>query len=224
MSEGNNLEGVINEVDQIRKMILSYLYNVHKRARSLKKTRVGIKVLKQYLRNLGLKEQKIVANLDYLIQSGWVKVENEVLEFKTPKGFIKKQVKSYYKITDLGINYFEGASEFQRVSKTLAGINITNVHGVTVIGEQNVVVNTQFVDLYRKLSLLSEAVRNSTQLSDKEKLEYVAEIETIKNQLAKPSPDKNILKLAWEKLEPLAKISGIASFFKQVAELMMSLI
>jgi len=205
--------------DEIRKAILEYLYRVHREARSLKKARVSMKELKRHFRMMGLKEQEIVRNLDYLIQSSWVIIEKEETEFKTPRGFVKKQVKPYYKISDLGINYFAGPSEFQRVSKSFSGINITNVQGVTVIGEQNVVVNTQFLDLYRRLSLLSEAVRNSTQLSDKEKLEYVAEIETIKDQLAKPSPDKNILKLAWDKLKPLAMVSGIVSFFKQVAEL-----
>lgn len=205
--------------DEIRKAILEYLYRVHREARSLKKARVSMKELKRHFRMMGLKEQEIVRNLDYLIQSSWVIIEKEETEFKTPRGFVKKQVKPYYKISDLGINYFAGPSEFQRVSKSFSGINITNVQGVTVIGEQNVVVNTQFLDLYRRLSLLSEAVRNSTQLSDKEKLEYVAEIETIKDQLAKPSPDKNILKLAWDKLKPLATVSGIVNFFKQVAEL-----
>lgn len=205
--------------DEIRKAILEYLYRVHREARSLKKARVSMKELKRHFRMMGLKEQEIVRNLDYLIQSSWVIIEKEETEFKTPRGFVKKQVKPYYKISDLGINYFAGPSEFQRVSKSFSGINITNVQGVTVIGEQNVVVNTQFLDLYRRLSLLSEAVRSSTQLSDKEKLEYVAEIETIKDQLAKPSPDKNILKLAWDKLKPLAMVSGIVSFFKQVAEL-----
>jgi hypothetical protein len=148
-----------------------------------------------------------------------VTVETEETEFKTPRGFIKKQVKPYYKISDIGITYFEGPSEFQRVSKSFSGINITNVQGVTVVGDQNVVVNTQYLDLYRRLSLLSEAVRGSAQLSDKEKLDYVTEIETIKDQLAKQSPDKSIIRLAWEKLKPLATVSGVMSFFKQVAEL-----
>ena len=130
----------------------------------------------------------------------------------------QKQTKQYYKISDVGINYFEGPSKFQRISKSFSGINITNVQGVTVVGDQNIVVNTQYLDLYRKLSLLSEAVRGSAQLSDREKLEYVMEIETIKDQLAKLSPDKNIIRLAWEKLKPLAKVAGIITFFKQVAE------
>ena len=205
--------------DEIRKIILEYLYNIHKKARSLKKARVSMKDLKKGLKERGLREQEIIRNLDYLIQSGWVTVEREETEFKTPKGFTRKQVKEYYKISDTGINYFEGPSEFQRVAKSFSGINITNIQGVTVVGDQNVVVNTQYLDLYRRLSLLSEAVRNSAQLTDKEKLEYVMEIETIKDQLAKPSPDKNIIKLAWEKLKPLATISGIMTFFKQVAEI-----
>ena len=205
--------------DEIRKIILEYLYNIHKKARSLKKARVSMKDLKKGLKERGLREQEIIRNLDYLIQSGWVTVEREETEFKTPKGFTRKQVKEYYKISDTGINYFEGPSEFQRVAKSFSGINITNIQGVTVVGDQNVVVNTQYLDLYRRLSLLSEAVRNSGQLTDREKLEYVMEIETIKDQLAKPSPDKNIIKLAWEKLKPLATISGIMTFFKQVAEI-----
>jgi len=205
--------------DEIRKIILEYLYNIHKKARSLKKARVSMKDLKRGLKERGLREQEIIRNLDYLIQSGWVTVEREETEFKTPRGFTRKQVKEYYKISDSGINYFEGPSEFQRVAKSFSGINITNIQGVTVVGDQNVVVNTQYLDLYRRLSLLSEAVRNSGQLTDKEKLEYVMEIETIKDQLAKLSPDKNIIKLAWEKLKPLATISGIMTFFKQVAEI-----
>jgi len=204
--------------DEIRKKILEYLYKVHRRARSLKSVRVSIGRLKKDLKKLGLKEQEIVDNLDYLIQSRWVTVENEETEFKTPRGFTKKQVKPYYKISDIGINYFEGPSEFQRVSKSFSGINITNIQGVTVVGDQNAVVNTQYLDLYRKLSLLSEAVRGSAQLSDKEKLEFVTEIETIKDQLAKPLPDKNIIRLAWNKLKPLATVSGLITLFKQVAE------
>ena len=210
--------------DEIRKIILEHLYKIHKKARSLKKARVSIKDLKKGLKERGLREQEIIRNLDYLIQSGWVTVEREETEFKTPRGFTRKQVKEYYKISDSGINYFEGPSEFQRVAKSFSGINITNIQGVTVVGEQNVVVNTQYLDLYRRLSLLSEAVRNSGQLNDKEKLEYVMEIETIKDQLAKPSPDKNIIKLAWEKLKPLATVSGIMTFFKQVAEIIGGLI
>jgi hypothetical protein len=220
----NNKKVAYKTNDEVRKAILEFLYKIHKGARSLRSARVSMGALKNGLKKIGLKEQEIVNNLDYLIQSHWITVETEESEFKTPKGFIRKQKKEYYKISDIGINYFEGPSEFQRVEKSISGINITNIQGVTVIGDQNIVVNTQYRDLYKSLSLLSEVVRNSSQLSDLEKLNYVMEIETIKNQLSKPLPDENIVKLAWEKLKPLATVSGIVSFFQQVNELIRGLV
>jgi hypothetical protein len=180
--------------------------------------------LKEELKKLGLREHEIVSNLDYLIQSGFVKVEVEESEFTTPRGIVRKQRKEFYKISDAGINYLEGPSEFQRVEKSISGINITNIQGVTIVGDQNVVVNTRYLDLYRRLSLLSDAVRNSAQLSDEEKLNYTKDIDTFKDQLSKPSPDRNIVRLAWEKLKPLATVAGIVSFFKQVAELIGGLV
>lgn len=210
--------------DEIRKIILEFLYGVHKKAKSLERTHVPISELKKELKKLGLKDQEIVSNLDYLIQARWITVDTDTYEFKTQRGFTRKQTKKYYKISDTGINFFEGPSQFQRVEKSISGINITNIQGVTVVGDQNVVVNTQYLDLYRALTRLSEVVRTSDQLSDEKKLNYTMDIDTIKDQLSKPSPDKNIIKLAWEKLTPLATVSGIASFFKQVADLIKSVI
>ena len=140
--------------DEIRRIILKFLYDVHRKARSMKSARVPISKLKSELKKLGLKEHEIVSNLDYLIQAGWVKVESEEVEFKTPKGFTKRQKREYYKISDSGINYFEGPSKFQRVEKSVYGINVTNIQGVTVIGDQNVIVNTKYLDLYRSLSVI----------------------------------------------------------------------
>ena len=210
--------------DKTRKVILGYLYDVHTAARSRRRTHVPISELKTNLKKLGLREHEIVSNLDFLIQSGWVNVEVEESEFKTPRGFIRKQTKEYYKISDSGMVFFEGPSVFQKVDKSISGINVNNIQGVTIVGHQNVVVNTQHLDLYRSLSILSEVVRNSAQLSDEAKLNYVKDIETIKEQLSKPSPDRNIIKLVWEKLKPLATVSGIVTFFKQVAELVVSLL
>jgi hypothetical protein len=204
--------------DTVRKVILKFLYEVHETARSLKSNRVPVSKLKQELKKRGFKEQDIMSELDYLIEAGWVKVETEEYEFTTPKGFVRRNVKEYYKISDAGINYFEGPSEFQRVEKSISGIKVTNIQGVTVIGGNNLVVNTQYLDLFRRLSVLSEVVRTSDQFSDEEKLNYIKDMDTIKDQLAKPSPDKSIIKLAWEKLKPLATVSSIITFFKYVAD------
>ncbi len=204
--------------DTCRKVILRYLYDIHKKARSRKSNRAPISKLKQGLKKLGFKEHEIVSELDYLIEAGWVKVETESYEFTTPKGFVRKQTKEYYKISDAGINYFEGPSEFQRVEKSISGINVKNIQGITIIGDSNLVVNTQYLELFRSLSFLSEVVRTSDQLTDEEKLNYIKDMETIKDQLAKPLPDKNIIRLAWDKLKPLATVAGIVTFFRYAAE------
>lgn len=205
--------------DATRRSVLKSLYNIHKKARSRRSNRVSISELKEELKKLGLKEQEIVRSLDYLIQAGWVKVDTEESQFTTPRGFVRKQTREYYKISDSGINYFEGPSEFQKIEKSVSGINITNIQGVTVVGDSNVVVNSQYLDLFRALSHLSDLVRGSAELADRDKLNYTKDIDTIGDQLSKPSPNKDIIKLAWEKLQPLATISGIASFFIQVAKL-----
>jgi len=210
--------------DEIRELILRDLYEVHRNARSLKTARKSISELKRQLKRHGLSEREIVANLDFLITSGWVKVDREITEFRTPRGFTRKQEKEYFRISDTGIVYFEGSSKFQRVEKSFAGINVTNIGGVTVLGDSNTIVNTNYADLYKELSSLSEVVRKSDQLTDGDKLNYVAEIETIKSQLMKPSPDKSIIKQAWEKLKPLADVAGVASFFGLVVKLIGALI
>ncbi|MCW4002449.1 MAG: hypothetical protein NWE95_00850 [Candidatus Bathyarchaeota archaeon] len=206
------------EKDACMKAILKFLYDVHESARSLKNNRASISELKQALKKLGYKEQEIVSKLDFLIEAGWIKVEKDEYEFTTPRGFTRKGVKEYYKISDTGINYFAGPSEFQRVEKSISGININNVNGVTIVGDSNYVVNKQYLDLFRSLSFLSEVVRTSSELTDEEKLNYVKDMETIKDQLSKPSPDKSIIRLAWEKLKPLATVEGIVSFFKYASE------
>ena len=210
--------------DEVRKAILVFLHQVHEKARSRRSIRAPISELKREIKKSGFKEHQIVSELDYLIQAGWIKVDAEKSEFTTPRGFVKRQTKEYYRISDSGINYFEGPSEFQKVEKSISGVNITNIQGITVVGDQNIVVNTQYRELFNRLSLLSEVVRKSDQFSDETKLNYAKDIDTIKDQLSKSLPNKSVIKLVWEKLQPLATVVGIATFFKQVAELIGSVI
>jgi hypothetical protein len=210
--------------DEIRELILKELYQAHNSARSLKSSRKSISEIKKELKKYGLSEKEIVSNLGFLIQSGWVKVEKEISEFTTPKGFVQKQEKDHFRISDMGINYFEGTSKFQKFEKSIAGINITNVNGVTILGDGNTVVNTMYTDLHKELSLLADVIRKSDQFNDEIKLNYIAEIETIKSQIMKPTPNKNIISQAWEKLKPLATVSGIISFFERVTGLITPLL
>jgi len=202
-------------VDEIRELILSFLYSKYKNTRSVKGVRVASGRIEKELKKAGLKENEIASNLFFLTRNGWVDEVKERYEFIPPHTGIAIPVERiFYRISDYGINHFEGPSKFQRPQR-FDGINITNIQGAIAIGDGNIVQN-QFSNLYRNLDLLGEEIRRSNEFADVEKLNYQAEIETIKSQLAKPVPDKGILQKAWEKLKPLATVGGIVSFFEAV--------
>lgn len=198
----------MNENDIVREEILKYLYNLSKQAKTLDKSKANERMVilalhDKYDRSI------IISNLLYLIQAGWVKQEKIS---KIP----------YFIINTPGVNHFEGPSSFQK-SQWVTGINVTNIQGVTVIGDNNY-VKQEFGDLYRSLDLLKGEIGKSAQLSDEDKLEYQSEIETIKNQLAKKAPNKTILTQAWQALSTLATIDGVSGFHQSVESLISGLI
>jgi len=207
--------------DEIRELVLKFLFSKYKKSRSVSGAGVGRREIKQALKEKGLKEQEIAGNLYYLIQSGWVEEERKTFPITRGGGTIKAETVSY-RITDKGINHFEGPSKFQRAQK-LAGINITNIQGVTVVGDGNYVYN-QYSNLYRSLDLLGEEIRQTDTLSDEEKLNYQAEIETIKSQLLKPNPDRSILRTAWNVLKGVATVGGVVSALEKVRALIQPLL
>jgi len=176
--------------------------------------------IKKALKALGVMEKRIVSNLTYLLQNHWL--EQDVRQFIVQPGgrpVMTRQVR--YRISSAGVDRYEGPSAFQRADR-MAGINITNIQGVTVVGHDNV-VNTQFADLYRSLDLLGSEIRGSEQLSDREKLSYQAEIETIKSQLMKEQPDRSIVERAWAVLKGVATVAGVAAGADRVYTLLRSL-
>jgi len=211
--------------DEIREIILKFFYELYTRATTPKKMKLTITEVKRGLKNIGLESKEIIPNLDYLIQTNYIVKEEESYQVRKGRSVFPSK-KTFYKASDKTINHFEGSSKFQKLDKSISGINLSNVQGVTtiVVGDSNVVSNTQYVNLYRSLDILASEIRKSELLSDEDKLNYVGEIETIKSQLMKSKPDKNIIKKAWENLKPLATISGIMSFFQEVANLIGNLI
>lgn len=207
--------------DDLRKTILRYFYNKHKQSRSLSRSRLKISKIKADLKKDGMDERQIAANLDYLIQTGWVHEITDSYQVATKGRVITTQTKTY-KISDKGIDHFEGPSQFQK-QDPFGGINITNVQGVTVLGDGNV-VHTRYNDLYDSLNDLSGAIKHSHSYTDEEKLNLVSEIETIKSQLSKVAPDKGIVSRAWDKLTPLATVAGIANFVEKTWHLLRPII
>lgn len=203
--------------DEVRDSILRYLYSLRERARGPKSLEVGVKELQAALKDSGIKQAEIIANLDYLVQKGWVNRVVVTRPFKTPKGFTTQNEKVTYKLSDVGVDRLEGASAFRREDR-FSGINVTTISGVTVIGTGNV-VNTGFAEVSNLLEELEKGI-TAADIREEDKLNAIAEIGTIQNQLTKPEPSMSIIKLAWISVERIVTAAGLVELGGKIATLL----
>lgn len=210
-----------NPNDRIRDAILRHLYDVHERARGPKAVAIGIKKLQKAMKTLGIKQAEVNSNVDYLVQKGWVRRVVEERKYTTPGGTERSSQKISYKISDVGIDRLEAASTYQRAA-ALAGVNITNVHGVTVVGSGNV-VNTEFTDLARLLDELEREVAGKETVDEADRLNALADLGTIQTQLSKPEPDVGIIQRAWSKVEAAAAVGGAVDLVRKIGALITGL-
>lgn len=208
-----------NPEDVIRDAILRYLYRVHKSARSPKSAAKGIREIQSALKKShGLKQQEVGSNLDYLCQKKWVAIVTEDRTFQTTKGTTQSAERTTYKISDIGIDRLEHASLFRNTGSKMKGVNITNVNGVTVVGDGNV-VNTSFTDLSRSLDELKSAISLTNDISNQEKLNATADIDTLQAQLQKPSPNSSIISQLWNAIEVSVTVADFAELMQRISGL-----
>jgi hypothetical protein len=199
----------MNPDDDVRDKLLRFLYERHKTAKGITKIPIGIRDLQKEMRDRhGLKQSEVASNLDYLIQVNWVREVVRERTFKTRRGMELSQEQVKYKISDTGINHLQAGTVFKRPD-TFNSVNITNVQGVTVIGEGNV-VNAHFTDLSRALDEFDRAISSSKELGDAQKLDAAGDLSTIRTQIAKQNPNKKIIEAAWESLQGVATIATLA--------------
>lgn len=178
-----------------------------------------ISEIKTDLKSKGLKTAEIIHNLMYLVETGWIEEETDTYTIPG-KGVTAKKVKS--RISDLGVDYFEGPSKFQK-TRNFGGIDVSNVSGIVVIGDRNL-VQSQFESLYRHLDLLEQSISISDAISNDQKVDYAAEVETIKSQLAKPNPDSSILSKSWRVLSALSTVPALVEILEKVRQIIGPLI
>lgn len=127
------------------------------------------------------------------------------------KGGTVPSVVTFYEITAEGIDKIEGGSEFQPPER-YPGINISATgSSVITLGDGNL-VNVKYEQLHSELNALKEAIADSESLNDAEKLDVTVDIETLKDQLAKPAPDPTVVQQLWSGIEKAAVVAGLAEF------------
>lgn len=213
----------MNRDDRKRDAILRFLYQRHKKTRGISKIPIGIRDLQSEMKNQhGMTQAEVASNLDYLVQVLWVREVVKERDFTTPKGMKVSQEQVKYKISDTGINHLEAGSVFKK-PQSASHINITNIKGVTILGDGNI-VNTEFTDLSRAIDEMDQAIAESQSLTDEQKLDAAADLSTIRAQLAKPKPDRSIVSAAWKGLSAIATMDGVVSAATRVGTLLGALL
>ncbi len=188
----------MNPNDDRRDKILRFLYDRHQTAQGITAIPIGIQDLRREMKSRhGMKQSEVASNLDYLIQVGWVRAEVKSRSFRTAGGMVLDREQTKYKITEVGINHLEAASMFKK-PQAASQVNITNVQGVTVVGDGNV-VNAKFTELSGALDELDQAIADSRQLTDEQKLDAAGDLSALRAQVAKKNPNPSVMRAAWER-------------------------
>src|SRR5438552_4131934 len=213
----------MNPNDDRRDRILRFLYDRHQAAKGITAIPIGILDLRREMKKrYGMKQAEVASNLDYLIQVGWVRPELKSRSFVTPGGMVLPREQTKYKISEVGINHLEAASMFKK-PQAAGHVNITNVQGVTVVGDGNV-VNAKFTELSSVLDELDQAIADSRHLTDEQKLDAAGDISAIRAQVAKKNPSPSVIRGVWDGLKALPVLGNAADAVGRVGSLLSGLL
>ena len=204
--------------NELRSILLRYFYERNANsnsARGKKGAAVKISDVKREIKaSHALTGQQIQSNLTYLLSQGWVEEEKIEKSFTAPGGTKIPSATSFYKISAAGIDKIEGPGEFTMPKYHGIKIEATGQNIIT-LGDGNQ-INAQFGDLGKALAELRGAITNSD-ASESDKLNVVADIETIQSQLAKPKPGKGIISAAWAAIKGAAVVGEFAGLVESVS-------
>lgn len=213
--------------DQVREIILRYLYERNRSATSRRGKTTGaavtISVMRAELKaSHSLTVQQVHGNLTYLISQGWVEDQPVAKSFATKKGGVVPAATSYFIITAAGIDRIGGVSAFTR--NRFEGIKIEATgQNIITLGDGNQ-VNARFQALGEALSEFRQAVKDSSNLDATQKMELVVDVDTLQAQLARPTPDRTLIERIWEGINRAASVVGLADAAAKVAPFLTSLL
>ncbi len=211
-----------NPNDKIREQILKYFYDRNTSATSRfgkKGSAAKISDVKRQLKSkIGLTQSQVISNLNYLIDRKWINTIDVEKTVTVKGGTIPSKV-TWYKISALGIEKIEGGSVFEPKDK-YPGINITATgSNIITLGDGNV-VNAKFSDLHSHLAHLQSLVAASNALNESQKLDVSADIESMKDQLAKDHPNGNVVKQLWSGVETVVTAGEFLAVVQSVSHWM----
>lgn len=197
----------MNPEDSIREAVLKFLYDYNRE----KAQWLSPEMVVNRLRSQGFERQQVNRNINYLTDEGYIRKKSvKVKSSAGPLDFEKIMISSK------GIQLFE-KSKFTR--KTFSSISLEGDNNVIVMGDNlGSITQTKGISIV-ELNKFIEEVKKAA-LSEDEKMNLIADVETIKSQLVKPSPSKQIIQLAWTAINAAATFSGAHDFLMKIKVLL----
>jgi len=209
----------VRSADEIRSIILRYLYDRNRNATS-RRGKAGAAVRISDMRaglkaSHGLTVPDIHSNLTYLESQGWVENQPVTKTVTTRTGGTIPSTTDFHIITAAGIDKIEGPGMYTR--DRFEGIKIEATgQNIITLGDGNQ-VNAQFKGLAESLAELRTGIKESQNIDDSEKLDLVVDIDTLQSQLAKRSPDRDLVAKLWEGINRAASLAGLADVAVKVS-------
>ena len=164
--------------------------------------------------------------VDYLKETGMLKRTQETVAVKSPNfgrsssrlgGTSFKQTNYWYNLTAKAIDSLDGETEYSsKPFVPLQNIQINTSNAPVIVGSNNNVSNN--VTVFSQLDQLAQIITESEDISVADRQDVASDIESIKQQLAKPNPNKKVVELLWQNIGRTADLAGAASLGVTVAK------
>ena len=213
--------------DEIREIVLGYLYQRNHNATSRRSKTSGASVTISTMRaelkaSHGLSAQEIHSNLTYLQSHGWVEDQPVTKSVMTRSGGLIPSTTDYFIITASGIDRIGGPSVFKR--DRFEGIKIEATgQNIITLGDGNQ-VNANFQALGESLAELRRAIKDSDAIDENQKMDLVVDVDTLQTQLARPTPSRELISRLWEGINRAASVAGLVEAAGKVGALLAPLI
>jgi hypothetical protein len=186
--------------DEIRELVHRYFHERYQNGtseRGKKGIAATISVIKRDLKDAhGLSPQEVARSISYLIDQGWIRKDEQHKQFTTKTGTTMPSVTTFYRIDASGVDKIEGGCEY--TSTKFSGINIEATgQNLITIGDNNQ-INSTHKQLADNLLDLKSSVKTSSELTETQKLDLVADLDTIESQLAKSKPNPTVIDTLWK--------------------------
>ena len=201
--------------EDIRKAVLESMNAQRKSSRHEHEIRMHISQIESAVRKAGYKasDMQVMQAVDYLQAAGMLKRTQETKTVKMPpsrygtKGSSFKHTDYWYTLTVKAIDKLEGETEYSsKPFVPFQTIHINTSNAPVIVGSNNLVSNN--VTIFNQLDELQQVISEFAEIEVEERQDAVSDIESLKQQLAKPNPNGEIIGMLWKNIGRISDLAG----------------